>query len=132
MTNTQLKRLKRLETLNQRVQSRFSVSYMDVRRQIDGKMQQVLTDVVVRTTRQSLDNANPAAVSTKPVAMTITVHMPPETDVRNGDTIVIRHVNSAGDITDVFRGTAGDPYINDGRKHIRMTMQQLGRSVVGV
>jgi|GEM_PF-1895854 len=128
MTRTQHSRLKRLEGLQRRVQDRFSITFLDIGGRLGAPAgAYALTNMVVRTTRRTIDNPNQAERATTPVLQVIEVHMPLDVDVRNGDTLTVKHVNSKGEITDAFRGVAGASYTNDGRKHVMFAYQALGR-----
>jgi len=118
--------------MGDRLQARLSTAFMDVRRQV-GAVQgvEVLKGVPVHMGRRSIDNPNPQAVSHVPVLMSVTLHMPVETDVQNGDVIIVRTVNERGETIDAYRGAAGSPFTVNSRKRIAMTMQALGRDEMG-
>ena len=116
-----------MEGLQSRVQDTFSATYLDIRRQVGGVSTYVSVNNVVRTTRSSTDNPEAIPTSNIPVIQTIEVHMPLYVDVRNGDTLTVKHVDSKNQITDAFRGVAAAPYTNDGRKHVSFVLQALGR-----
>jgi len=127
MNRAQQARKKRLERFGANLQDRMSTSYMDVRRQVGATIREVYSNIVVHAARRNIDNPDPQAVSSVPVIMSLSINMPIETDVRNGDILIIKRVDERGQITDAWRGVAGDPYTTNSRKRLFMDMSALAR-----
>jgi len=127
MTLSQHRRLERLERLQKRVHDRFDTSYIDISRPIQGQIIVVYPNISARINRKVVDAPNPTATSSIPVQTSIQISVPVGTDIRNGDRITAKQVNSKGEITAAWCGDAGAPYENDGRIHFFMAENALGR-----
>jgi len=116
-----------MERLQREVHDRFSISYIDIIRQIQGRETVVHPNISVRINRKVVDAPKPTAVSSIPVQTSIQISVPVGTDIRSGDIIIAKQVNSKGQITAAWKGSAGAPYENDGRTHFFMAENALGR-----
>ena len=95
---------------------------IDIRRDVLGELQTVYANVPCHVTYKSSDNADPYTITTKPILMTIEIHMDVSIDVRNNDYIVIKKVSSDNKILETYSGRCGDPVVDQARKKILVTM----------
>jgi len=125
------KKRKILERMGAMLQNTFSTAYLDIRRQVGAiPDKEVCSNLAVHATRVNMDNPNPAAVSSNPVIVTMRLSMPVGTDVRKGDILIVKRVDSMGNITEAWRGTSAEPYTAHSRRRVLLTMSQLsGRDI---
>lgn len=96
--------------------------YIDIKRDISGKLQEVYTNIPCHVSYASTDNPDPTSVDTKPIIQSLTVHLQNWVDVRNNDFIIAKKVDSNGNIATVYSGRCGNPVVSQSRKKISMQM----------
>lgn len=104
------------------ISSYMDTDYIDIKRNVSGELQTVYTNVPCHVTYKSSDNADPYSISTKPILMTIEIHMDVSIDVRNDDYIVIKKVSNDNFILETYSGRCGDPVVDQARKKVLVTM----------
>ncbi|MCL1788347.1 MAG: hypothetical protein FWG38_10220 [Defluviitaleaceae bacterium] len=117
---------KAFERMGNLMQQHLSTAYLDIRRQVGHNPgAEVHSNIHVNATRVNVDNPDPNAVSATPVIVTMRLAMPVDTDVQNGDILIVKRADSSGHITEAWRGTAAEPYTAHSRRRVLLTMQQL-------
>lgn len=96
--------------------------YIDIKRDIDGKLQEVYSNIPCHIAYASTDNPDPKTVDIKPIIQSITVHMQLFVDIRNNDFIVAKKIGSDGSIIATYSGRCGNPVVSQGRKKVLMQM----------
>lgn len=96
--------------------------YIDIKRDIDGKLQEVYSNIPCHVAYASTDNPDPTTVDVKPIIQSITVHMQLWVDVRNNDFIVAKKTGSDGSLIATYSGRCGNPVVSQGRKKVLMQM----------
>ncbi len=105
------------------VVSKFmDTDYIDIKRDIDGRLQEVYSNVPCHLEMSSTDNPDPLTIDLKPIIQTITIHMNTWVDIQNNDFIVAKKMGMEGEILQVYSGRCGNPATDQGRKKVVMTM----------
>ena len=122
------RRRQRLKKMGDRLQSRLSTAFMDIRRQVGTiPSVEIYSNILIHFTRRSIDNPDITSVSTTPVLTSVTLHMEQHVDLRNGDVVIIKTIDRDGGILDAFRATSGDPWVVNSRKRANVELRALGR-----
>ena len=100
----------------------MDTDFIDIKRDIDGKLQEVYSNIACHLEMSSADNPDPLTIDLKPIVQTVIVHMPIWVDVQNNDFIVAKKMNSNGEIIQVYSGRCGNPATDQSRKKVIMTM----------
>lgn len=100
----------------------MDTDYIDIKRNVLDELQTVYTNVPCHVTYKSSDNADPYSIATKPILMTIEIHMDVSIDIRNDDYIVIKKVSNSNAILETYSGRCGDPVVDQARKKVLVTM----------
>lgn len=96
--------------------------YIDIKRDIDGKLQEVYSNIPCHVAYMATDNPDPKTVDVKPIIQSITVHMQLWVDIRNNDFIVAKKTGSDGSLIATYSGRCGNPVVSQGRKKVVMQM----------
>lgn len=96
--------------------------YIDIKRDIDGKLQEVYSNIPCHIAYASTDNPDPKTVDIKPIIQSITVHCQLYVDIRNNDFIVAKKIGSDGSLIATYSGRCGNPVVSQGRKKVLMQM----------
>ena len=94
----------------------FDSDYIDIKRDMGGKLQEVYSNIPCHVAYASTDNPDPTTVDTKPIIQSITVHCPLYVDIRNNDFIVAKKIGSDGSLIATYSGRCGNPVVSQGRK----------------
>ena len=105
----------------------FATEYMDIRRPLAGAEVLVKSNIQVQVAHRAIDNPDPQAVATTPVNMSWELRMPPDTDVRNDDTIILKIINNRREIIEAYRGVSGVPFAYPAEKIVNVGMTALGK-----
>lgn len=100
----------------------FDTDYIDIKRDISGKLQEVYSNIPCHVSYASTDNPDPTSVDVKPIIQSIVVHMQNWVDIRNDDFIVAKKIGSDGTLAATYSGRCGNPVVSQGRKKILMQM----------
>lgn len=100
----------------------FDSDYIDIKRDMGGKLQEVYSNIPCHVAYASTDNPDPTTVDIKPVIQSITVHCPLYVDIRNNDFIVAKKIGSDGSLIATYSGRCGNPVVSQGRKKALMQM----------
>lgn len=100
----------------------FDSDYIDIKRDISGKLQEVYSNIPCHVAYSSTDNPDPTTVDVKPIIQSITVHLQNWVDIRNNDFIVAKKIGSDGSIVATYSGRCGNPVVSQGRKKVAMQM----------
>lgn len=100
----------------------FDSDYIDIKRDISGKLQEVYSNIPCHVAYSSTDNPDPKTVDVKPIIQSITVHLQNWVDIRNNDFIVAKKIGSDGSIVATYSGRCGNPVVSQGRKKVAMQM----------
>ena len=96
--------------------------YIDIKRDIDGRLQEVYSNIPCHIAYSSVDNPDPTTVDIKPIIQSLTVHCPLWVDLRNNDFIVAKKAGSDGDLIATYSGRCGNPVVSQGRKKVSVSM----------
>lgn len=100
----------------------FDSDFIDIKRDISGKLQEVYSNIPCHVAYASTDNPDPKTVDVKPIIQSITVHLQNWVDIRNNDFIVAKKIGSDGSIVATYSGRCGNPVVSQGRKKVAMQM----------
>ena len=100
----------------------MDTDYIDIRRDIDGSLIEVYSNILCHIAYVSIDNPDPETVDIKPVIQALRVHTPLWVDIRNNDFIVAKKIGSDGSIQAVYSGRCGNPVVSMGRKVTMVSM----------
>ncbi len=95
---------------------------IDIKRNISGQLQTVYINVPCHVTFASSDNPDPITVATKPIIMSLMIHMDIDYDVRNDDYIVIKKVSNNNINLHTYSGRCGEPVFDQCRQKILVAM----------
>lgn len=102
----------------------FDSDYIDIKRDVSGKLTEVYSNVSCHIAYNSTDNPNPNSVDVKPIIQSINIHLPNWVDIRNNDYIIAKKMNGNGtEILGTYNGRCGNPVISQSRKKVVMNMQ---------
>lgn len=104
------------------VSSAMDSDYIDIKRDVDGKLQEVYSNIPCHVAYASTDNPDPTTVDVKPIIQSITVHCQLYVDIRNNDFIVAKKIGSDGSLIATYSGRCGNPVVSQGRKKVLMQM----------
>lgn len=96
--------------------------FIDIKRDINGKVQEVYSNIPCHIAYSSIDNPDPLTVDIKPIIQAITVHLQLWVDIRNNDFIIAKKIGSDGSIVATYSGRCGNPVVSQGRKKVLMQM----------
>lgn len=100
----------------------MDTDYIDIRRDIEGQLVEVYSNIPCHIAYVSIDNPNAETVDIKPIIQGITIHFPLWVDVRNNDFIIAKKVDVDGAMGGVYSGRCGNPVVSQGRKKVLMNM----------
>jgi hypothetical protein len=100
----------------------FDSDYIDIKRDLNGKLQEVYSNIPCHIAYASTDNPDPTTVDVKPIIQSITVHLQNWVDIRNNDFIIAKKVGSDGSLVATYSGRCGNPVVSQGRKKVLMQM----------
>lgn len=100
----------------------FDTDYADIKRDSDGRLQEVYSNILCHVAFSSVDNPNPETVDVKPIIQSLNVHFPLWVDVKNNDFIVAKRMDNDGNLLTVYSGRCGNPIVSQGRKKVLVTM----------
>lgn len=100
----------------------FDSDYIDIKRDMGGKLQEVYSNIPCHVAYASTDNPDPTTVDIKPIIQSITVHCQLYVDIRNNDFIVAKKTGSDGSLIATYSGRCGNPVVSQGRKKVLMQM----------
>lgn len=101
----------------------FDSDYIDIKRDINGKLLEVYSNVSCHISYNSTDNPDPNSVDLKPIIQSINIHVPTWVDIRNNDYIIAKKIDSEGKILATYNGRCGNPIVSQSRKKVTMNMQ---------
>lgn len=96
--------------------------YIDIKRDVNGKLQEIYTNIPCHVSYASTDNPDPTSVDVKPIIQSISVHLQNWVDIQNNDFLVAKKIDSEGNIAAVHSGRCGNPVVSQGRKKVSMQM----------
>lgn len=100
----------------------FDTDYIDIKREVNGNLSEVYSNVPCHVAFSSVDNPDPSSVDVKPVIQSITVHCPLYVDVQNNDFLVAKRMGADWSVLAVYSGRCGNPVVSQGRKKVSMQM----------
>lgn len=100
----------------------MDTDYIDIRRDIEGSLVEVYSNISCHIAYVSIDNPNPETVDIKPVIQALKIHTPLWVDIRNNDFIVAKKIGSDGSIQGVYSGRCGNSVVSMGRKVTMVSM----------
>jgi len=100
----------------------FDSDYVDIKRDADGKLQEVYSNILCHVAYSSTDNPNPETVDIKPIIQSLTVHFPLWVDIRNNDFIIAKKMSHDGTLLAVYSGRCGNPIVSQGRQKVLVAM----------
>lgn len=100
----------------------MDTDYIDIKRDIDGKLQEVYSNVPCNLEMSSTDNPDPLTIDLKPIVQSIVIHMNTWVDIQNNDFIIAKKMGMDGEVLQVYSGRCGNPATDQGRKKVIMTM----------
>lgn len=100
----------------------MDTDYIDIRRDFEGQLVEVYSNIPCHIAYVSIDNPNAETVDIKPIIQGITIHFPLWVDVRNNDFIIAKKIDVDGAIGGVYSGRCGNPVVSQGRKKVLMNM----------
>lgn len=109
-------------TIGNIISKYMDTDYIDIKRDIDGKLQEVYSNVPCNLEMSSADNPDPLTIDLKPIIQSVTVHMNTWVDVQNNDFIVAKKMGTDGEVLQVYSGRCGYPATDQGRKKITISM----------
>lgn len=95
--------------------------YIDIKRNIDGVLTEVYSNVLCHIAYKQIDNPNPETVDINPIIQTLTIHCMNYVDIRNEDFIIAKKTDIDGNIIAVYKGRCGNPSVSQGRKKVVVT-----------
>lgn len=95
---------------------------MDIRRDVDGSLVEVYSNIPCHIAYMSVDNPNPETVDIKPIIQNMSIHMELWVDIRNNDFVIAKKMGSDGSLLAVYNGRCGNPVVSQGRKKAMVTM----------
>ena len=101
----------------------FDSDFIDIKRNQNGKLQEIYSNVPCHLAYSSTDNPDPTSVDIKPIIQTITIHCALWVDIRNDDFIVAKKASSDGSLLATYSGRCGNPVVSQGRKRVVMQMK---------
>lgn len=102
----------------------FDSDFIDIKRDVNGKLTEVYSNISCHIAYNSTDNPNPNSVDIKPIIQSINIHLPNWVDIRNNDYIIAKKMNGDGtQILGTYNGRCGNPVISQARKKVVMNMQ---------
>lgn len=96
--------------------------FIDIKRDINGKLQEIYSNIPCHVAYASTDNPDPTSVDVKPIIQSITVHLQLWVDIQNNDFLIAKKVGSDGSLIGTYSGRCGNPVISQGRKKVSMQM----------
>lgn len=100
----------------------FDTDYIDIKRDIDGQLQEVYSNVKCHIAFASTDNPDPAMVDIKPIIQSLVIHFPLWVDINNNDFLIAKKMSNKGQLLAVYSGRCGNPVVSQGRKKVSMIM----------
>lgn len=76
----------------------------------------IYTNVKCHLSPQSIDNPDPATVGANPIITSIEINCPVTVDLREGDRIWARTLDTSGDVLERYVGKCGMPQTSQSRK----------------
>lgn len=102
----------------------FDSDFIDIKRDMDGKLVEVYSNISCHIAYNSSDNPDPNSVDIKPIIQSIIIHLPTWVDIRNNDFIVAKKMSGDGiNILATYSGRCGNPIVSQARKKVMMSMQ---------
>ena len=104
------------------VSQTMDTDYIDIKRNIEGSLIEVYSNVSCHIAYASIDNPDPTTVDIRPIIQAITIHLPLWVDIRNDDFIIAKKIDSDGAVAGIYSGRCGNPVVSMGRKKVLMQM----------
>lgn len=102
----------------------FDSDFIDIKRDMNGKLVEVYSNISCHIAYNSTDNPDPNSVDVKPIIQSISIHLPNWVDIRNNDFIVAKKMSGNGtEIIGTYNGRCGNPIVSQARKKVVMNMQ---------
>ena len=102
----------------------FDSDFIDIKRDVNGKLTEVYSNISCHIAYNSTDNPDPNSVDVKPIIQSISIHLPNWVDIRNNDFIVAKKMRGDGtEIIGTYNGRCGNPIVSQARKKVVMNMQ---------
>lgn len=100
----------------------FDTDYVDIKRDVDGQLQEIYSNVKCHIAFASTDNPDPATVDIKPIIQSLIIHYPLWVDINNNDFLIAKKMSNEGQLLAVYSGRCGNPVVSQGRKKVSMIM----------
>ena len=102
----------------------MDTDYIDIKRNIEGSLVEMYSNISCHIAYMSVDNPDPLSVDVKPIVQGMTIHFPLWVDIRNDDFIIAKKIASEASLAGLYRGSCGTPVVSPGRK--KAMVQMLG------
>lgn len=106
------------------ISNAFDSDRIDIKREVDGKLMEIYSNVACHIAYSSVDNPDPNLIDVKPVIQSLTIHMNNYVDIRNDDYIVAKKMGANNEILFTYGGRCGNPVVSQGRKKVSMIMNK--------
>ena len=100
----------------------MDTDYIDIKRNVNGSLVEMYSNVPCHIAYMSVDNPDPLNVDVKPIIQGMTIHVPLWVDVRNDDFIIAKKMDSNGNAAGIYSGRCGNPVVSQGRKKVMVQM----------
>ena len=110
------------EQIGKTLSQYMDTDLIDIRRDIDGSLTEVYSNIPCHVAYKDVDNPNPETVDIKPIIQTLYIHTELWVDIRNNDFIVAKKLGADGGLIAVYNGRCGNPTTSQGRKKVMVTM----------
>ena len=100
----------------------FDTDYVDIKRDINGRLQEIYSNVICHISYSSVDNPNPETVDIKPIIQSLTIHFALWVDIKNNDFIIAKKMDNNGNLLAVYSGRCGNPIFSQGRQKVSIVM----------
>lgn len=104
----------------------FDTDFVDIKRDAEGQLQEVYSNIPCHIAFSSTDNPNPETVDIKPIIQSLNVHFPLWVDVQNNDFIIAKRMGNNNELLTVYSGRCGNPIVSQGRKKVMVVMSATG------
>jgi len=117
--------------LRRRISRLTGSDWLTIRRRADGQETEINAQPIpCCAVPHSQDNPDPSTVLAQPVITSIMLYAPPETDIQNGDFLVVQRINNTTkEVIDIWGGICGQPYGWKPFKTVNMQMSSLGTDI---
>ena len=95
---------------------------IDIKRNIDGKLQEIYSNIKCHISYNSTDNPDSASSETKPIIQSITINLPLWVDIKNDDFLIAKKMSNGGSLIEAYSGRCGNPVVSQSRKKVLMQM----------